>query len=77
MKSLWVFIALVAAVMIYYALNRGLYFGSGVEKQDLSPWVLYRVNCLYLFPTGVTTIYGESRDTREKAENDLCTFFLR
>ena len=80
MKIGWAFFGLAAVAVIAYALNRGVYLGytvyldpKGNQFAPSRPW--YRMECRYLYPSGISYETAGSGFTREEAADGVCRFF--
>lgn len=66
---------LLVLVVVFFALNRGIYVGSKIETAQLSdvyPVPFYKKHCRYLFLNGIKQVFTSAESTREDAERIAC-----
>jgi len=76
----WAFFALVAVAAAAYALNRGVYVGSGIHTYTYGGSIKYAKDCRYLFPSGIhsASVSGWGiGDSQQEAESSdwFCPLF--
>jgi hypothetical protein len=80
MKIGWAFFALAVIAAAVYALNRGIYVGYTVylvpEGNPYAPGrAYYRMECRYLYPSGIFRDLAGSGFSRDDAAEGMCRFF--
>jgi hypothetical protein len=69
----WAFFGLIVVVLIFYLLNRGVYFGYDIERKLLRDGsAFFHKQCRYLHLSGIDRKYAGGKDDYIEAASLFC-----